>query len=148
MARGRGVWPHKHVASQVQGHRDREGNPAARAATRLLHPHQRQQRHQAVPTSRAAVRTFVCNGWTRMCKDLPFRNIPCPTVATARPHRSFFTTNLDEESDENHVPFHLAAHNGAMSLTLCIKPIEIGAQTHCVYRSMSMLLERPSHRDG
>ena len=28
-----------------------------------------------------------------------------------------------------------------MSLTLCIKPIEIGAQTHCVYQSKSMLLE-------
>lgn len=80
-----------------------------------------------------------------MCNGSSFRNTPCPTVATARPHRSFFKTNLDEESDNNHVLFHLAAHGGAMSLTLCIKPIEIGAQTHCVYRSKSMLLEQPVH---
>ncbi|ERT58545.1 hypothetical protein HMPREF1254_1952 [Prevotella sp. BV3P1] len=65
-----------------------------------------------------------------MCKDSPFRHTPCPTVATALPRFSFLSTNFDKKSDDNHVPFHLAAHGGAMSLTLCIKPIEIGAQTH------------------
>ena len=41
----------------------------------------------------------------------------------------------------SHTGVECATHGGAMSLTLCIKPIEIGAQTHCVYQSKSMLLE-------